>query len=409
MRIAFATPEYVTEPEYDGGLANYLHRVALSLVSMQHEPIVFVAARENARITHRGVEVRRVASRHAGIRLLHRLTAGRFGKSLRWADQSWSLRRAIEAVHRENPISIVQYTSYMATGFFRVRTLPSVVRISSYEPLWLEAYGQGVGGWDDRLSVKLERLSLERADGLYGPSRFLADVVGKALDRPVPVIEPPFEIFPGGEDESVLLDFLAGRKYLLFFGSIGLLKGAGLIAEIIGELLDRHRDLHFVFVGKDKGFRGKPMMEHLRRGAGPFRDRVLNFGGLEQEKLYPVIRGSHAVVLPSRVDNLPNTCLEAMALGKVVVGSRGRSFEELIEDRVSGFLVHADDGRDLLGRLDEVMSLDDNAMRRIGAAARKKIEEIRPELIMPKLLGFYREHINGSARGWTNELQKSPS
>ncbi|HTZ40601.1 MAG TPA: glycosyltransferase family 4 protein [Syntrophales bacterium] len=402
MRIAFATPEYVTEPEFDGGLASYLHRAALSLVKMGHEPVIFVAAQENERFNHRGVEVRRVAKRHAGVRVLNRLTGRRFRKSFQWIEQSWNLRRAIQEAHREEPIHIVQYASYMATGLFRARSIPSVVRISSFEPLWQTAYERRTEGWDERLIVKLEELSLRRADGLYGPSRLLADLVGKALDRPVCVIEPPFHIVADEEDESARLDSLAGRQYLLFFGSIGLLKGAGLIAGIIGEILDRHRDLCFAFVGKDQGFRGQPMMEHIRRQAGPFRDRVRHLGRLEWNKLHPVIRGAYAVVLPSRIDNLPNTCLEAMALGKVVIGSRGGSFEELIEEEVSGFLVDNDDGADLLGTLEEVLQLDDGRIRQIGEAARKKIEEMHPESVMPKLLSFYREHING--RGQRSEI-----
>ena len=67
MRIAFATPEYVTEPDYDGGLANYLHRVALSLARMCHEPVIFVAADEKGSFIHHGVEVRRVEKRHPGV------------------------------------------------------------------------------------------------------------------------------------------------------------------------------------------------------------------------------------------------------------------------------------------------------------------------------------------------------
>jgi len=123
--------------------------------------------------------------------------------------------------------------------------------------------------------MQLERLSLCKADGLYGPSRFLADVVGKALDRPVRVIEPPFEVFHNSVDESLRRELLEGRKYLLFFGSIGLLKGAGLNRRVIGELLEKHRDLYFVFVGKDKGLRGEPMMEHIRKKAGPAGPRSL--------------------------------------------------------------------------------------------------------------------------------------
>ncbi len=37
LRIAFATPEYVTEEYFDGGLANYIHRVARALAGMNHD------------------------------------------------------------------------------------------------------------------------------------------------------------------------------------------------------------------------------------------------------------------------------------------------------------------------------------------------------------------------------------
>ena len=34
LRIAFATPEYVTEDHFDGGLANYLNRVSKKLADL---------------------------------------------------------------------------------------------------------------------------------------------------------------------------------------------------------------------------------------------------------------------------------------------------------------------------------------------------------------------------------------
>ncbi len=46
--------------------------------------------------------------------------------------------------------------------------------------------------------------------------------------------------------------------------------------------------------------------------------------------------------LPSRIDNLTNTCIESMALGKVVIGTQGAIFEQLIEDGVNCFLCRID-------------------------------------------------------------------
>ena len=37
MRIAFITPEFVTNEYFSGGLANYVHRVTRALAEMGHE------------------------------------------------------------------------------------------------------------------------------------------------------------------------------------------------------------------------------------------------------------------------------------------------------------------------------------------------------------------------------------
>ena len=44
---------------------------------------------------------------------------------------------------------------------------------------------------------------------------------------------------------------------------------------------------------------------------------------LPHRQLYPVIAGARLVVLPSLIENLPNAGLEAMALGRAVIGTAG--------------------------------------------------------------------------------------
>jgi len=42
MHIGFLSPEYVLKGQYDGGLANYIHRVAHALSLQDHRVTVFV-------------------------------------------------------------------------------------------------------------------------------------------------------------------------------------------------------------------------------------------------------------------------------------------------------------------------------------------------------------------------------
>jgi glycogen synthase len=46
MRIAFITPEFVTEEYFSGGLANYVHRITKYLTSLGHEVHVIILSND---------------------------------------------------------------------------------------------------------------------------------------------------------------------------------------------------------------------------------------------------------------------------------------------------------------------------------------------------------------------------
>ena len=64
MRIALITSEYITESNFDGGLANYLNRTALAFIKLGHEPIVIVSTDKNEKFEHNDVTVLRVDVQH---------------------------------------------------------------------------------------------------------------------------------------------------------------------------------------------------------------------------------------------------------------------------------------------------------------------------------------------------------
>ena len=81
-----------------------------------------------------------------------------------------------------------------------------------------------------------------------------------------------------------------------------------------------------MFVGRDLSTRaGMPASEFILQESSAFKNRVMRLDSVRHAQLFPIIRNAAFVALPSLADNFPNTCLEAMALGKVVIGTRGRS------------------------------------------------------------------------------------
>jgi len=77
-------------------------------------------------------------------------------------------------------------------SIFRNISVPSVVRISSYEKLWQNAYNNKFS-LDVNLMTILERIALKKASKVYGPSKFISDIVSKDIDINIDVIEPQFE------------------------------------------------------------------------------------------------------------------------------------------------------------------------------------------------------------------------
>lgn len=390
MKIALVTPEFVTEDNYDGGLANYLDRISYSLVSLGHEVHVLVESNRDECFERDGVRVHRIDVLSIFIDQLLGRVLGRLASAVVIPWRSFRLNRKLLGLHREAAFDLVQYPSYRALALFRPRAIPALIRLSSLQSLWSRAYADRMSSrLATRVESWLESRALLRADRLISPSRLVADAAARLIHRAVDVVESPFIPVRIEENRGKVDESIAGHRYALFFGTIGLLKGVKTIAEMLGSLFEMHPELYFVFVGKEEHYEGRPMMEFVLACAGAYRDRVIRLERMRHDALYPVIEAAAVVVLPSRIDNFPNACLEAMAHGKIVVGTRGASFEQLIEDGESGFLCEIDDPTSLLRAVDAALTLD--APEAMERRARARIDCLRPELAGARLLEIYRE------------------
>ena len=100
------------------------------------------------------------------------------------------------------------------------------------------------------------------------------------------------------------------------------------------------------------------------------------------------------VILPSLIDNVPNTCLESMALGRPVVGTYGTSFDEIITNNLTGFLIPPGDAKALSRKVLEQWNNPD--LEKIGVNAKAKLLDFSPDNVIPDLECFYTEVIKGS-------------
>lgn len=396
MHIAYITSEFVTEKEF-GGLAVYLNNISGIMSAHGHKvTVITLSEHEGELLYKKNVNVVRV--KRTPVASL----TGDFSSMARMLENSWKLYRKLRQVKNNSSLDIVQSANYQAVGFFRDCHLPTVVRASSDSSLLRHA---AEVKFDYEMALKqkkpgdiLELMCVRHADAAYAPSIFCADAIAKRSGRKLDIIESPFMESGLELDDSLYKDRLAGKKYLLFNSSLSSLKGTHLGIEATKYILGKHPELNLVYAGNDGGIRQikggcQSIADILRRQADQYDGRVLYLGRLEHKKLYPIIRNSLACVLPSRVDNLPNACIEAMAQGKVVIGTYGASFEQLIKNKRNGLLIQRDSVNALIKAVNYLMSMSEQERDRMGISAMDTVRRLRPESVYKQVIVYYQNVI----------------
>lgn len=396
LRIAFATPEYLTEEYFDGGLANYTHRVARALAEQGHDVHVLTRSEiDESQFAHEGVTVHRIKSSKWWSRL-DRLSHHPLPSAIGSLDFSAKVYRKLKRLHAQQPFDLVQFPNYSSSGLFSMFLLrvPHVLRASSYHTALNKAVGVKPT-LDSRLVKRLEDLQFRHSRFIYAPSTLLQQLLAKEAGLAgVRMIRPPFYIETDDWDPSIYENFLQGRKYLLFFGRFQMHKGFHTLVQALPKVLEKLPDAYVALVGRDMGSSLAPSMAgYARAQCGRFGERLIMLEKLPHAQLYPVIAGAHLVVLPSLIENFPNVGLEAMGLGKAVIGTVGTSFEELISEGTTGFLTPPNDSAALAEKIIAVWSHP--KLEEIGAAARQRLSEFAPEQTIARLLDYYREVLNG--------------
>lgn len=401
MHIAYITSEFVTEKEY-GGLAVYLNNISNIMSTHGHKvTIITLSEHEGELIYKNNIDIIRVKRTSIGS-----LTDD-FDATLGMLENSWKLCDAIKKVKKYIQLDVVQSANYQAVGFFRDYHLPTIVRASSDSSLLRNAADVK---FDYELALKqkkigdiMELMCVKHADAAYAPSTFCAKVITKRSGRKIDVIESPFVENDLELDDNLYRKNLEGKKYLLFNSSLSLLKGTHLGIEVADYILNKYPELNFVYVGNAGGIKQleggyQSITSILRNQKDKYDGRVIYLGKLEHKKLYPIVQNSLACVLPSRVDNLPNACIEAMAQGKIVIGTYGASFEQLIKNKQNGLLIQRDSVNALIKAIEYLMRLSEQEHEEMGKRAKKTITRLLPENIYEQVIRYYQNVIDNFSR-----------
>lgn len=381
MRIAFISFEAPPDTLY-GGIGTYVGQAAAALASGGHEVEVFTGTGGPARTWE------------ANGYLTHLLPGDlSFEGRLRFTDVAGA---AFAHRHRAAPFDVLEGPEYLAEALgakLRVPEIPFVVKLHMSMTLIrrinrppLSAWGELKDGlkarlqpwlqlrrWKDHDYPALERPQFARADEIVAPCRAIADVTAEMwqLDRAA-IAEVPYPFVPAAS--LLQVPVATATQTVGYIGRLEQRKGVIDLAEAIPLILGRHPGTRFLFAGATQSspVPGRTMQEFLEARLARWADRVTFLGRVPPEKMAGVFARMDICVLPSLWENFPNACLEAMAAGRGVVGSRAGGMEQQLAAGEAGRLIDPESPGQIV---DQVCRLLEHPAERqeIGARARARV------------------------------------
>jgi len=98
-----------------------------------------------------------------------------------------------------------------------------------------------------------------------------------------------------------------------------------------------------------------------------------------------ILDKSDIFVLPSKTEGMPQSLIEAMARGKIVVASDNLASRDIIANRKNGFLYENGNSKNLAEVILSIKELDNSKLNQIAKEARKTVEKFNWNKIISKL------------------------
>lgn len=368
MHICFVARE--CSPYTGGGIGTYIRNVAIAMRWAGHEvtlvsDLLDSGLEEEARADFAKEGINFVFPRKVSITGYHHFYH-------EYADRVY---HTLCDLHQEKPFDVIEFPEYRGEGFTTIRAkrllgefLDVKLAVKCHTPTSiLQEINNTAITKDTYYAIYMEDYSVRYADVVLSPSSSLAEYYRKRLRVRVNISPYPLEISNNRQKKKLGL----GGK-IVYIGRIEWRKGVDLLIRSVSLLMEKHKNFELFLYGGDTFSApfGGSMIEYLKRRCIPpeISDRIHFMGNISREEIPEVISSADVCVFPSRWENWPNACLEAMLLGVPVVVSKHGGMSEIVEDGVSGFVVDPMDSQ-AMARCIEAVLLDEVLSRSFSEQA----------------------------------------
>ena len=387
-------------PAPSGGIGTYVHHIS-RLLAESGETVHVIgqlwkgAEREIEEHCHGRLVVHRIpyedwttfSRPRPNRRMRSKIERDLFASELPAQCFSWQASLLAERLVAQEGIDVIEAQDYEAPLYYfqlrRTRGLgpkrrpPCIVHLHSPTE-FIARYND----WDMMLprwqaAKRMEDLSILAADKLLCPSSVFARQAETRYGLPKGLIE--IIPYPLGEQPHIERDpgvWLNGG--ICFVGRLERRKGIMEWLGAAGAVAQRYSSARFEFIGANVVGANRILSEELIHRAIPraVQGQFSFQGEVVRSALPRYFARARIAVVPSRWDNFPNVCMEAMGSGLPVIATREGGMVEMIADGQTGWLAKAATAQGLQEALHRALGTPAGTLAAMGKEAAQSIRAL---------------------------------
>ena len=275
------------------------------------------------------------------------------------------------STHRK--IDVVEAPIWDCEGiaFLLDKTLPLVTSLQTTLHFWLETHSNFYEdkNWITSFGspmLTLEQEVMQKADAVRAISAAIKNEIETSYNFKFNV--DSVQIAPLGLRQEVsILPLVHDGIEILFVGRLESRKGIDILLEVIPDILLKHSNVSFKIVGDNSlpSDNGETYMFRFLKDhkSADWLSRVSFSGKVSQEELNKSYLNCDIFVAPSKFESFGLVFLEAMRVGKPVIGCLAGGMPEIISDGENGLLIPPNNAKLLANALKWMLEHDEERIR----------------------------------------------
>ena len=275
--------------------------------------------------------------------------------------------RSLKQIYRRESFDVVNV--HYASGY------GTLARIAKLPNILLSVWGSDVYDfpYESKVKEKILRRNLNYAAVIASTSHCMAEQTKKFLDKEKEIFVTPF----GVDTNKFRPDTTKHEQGKFVFGVVKSLKsiyGIDMLIQAFVKFIDKVRpaeNIELRIYGKG------PQLDELKKLVKSCNvERYVSFKGYVPNQEVPdVLNQMDVFLLGSKSESFGVAAVEAMACGLPVIATEVDGFREVIEDKITGFLVPVEDEKRMSQYMMQLYQ-EGELRKNIGIQGRKRVEKL---------------------------------